>query len=112
MKKATNLFVTINFVDKDEQPLLLTGTVVRFMIKDSINADDSAALVSLASPADITFTGTIGEATATITTADANELPNNRPLYCEGMCVKNGEVIARTLTQQFILDATVIKAIV
>lgn len=111
MKKATTISVDIQFTQPDKvTPLNITGAGLRFMIKTALTVADTDALVSKQPTTNITD-APLGRCSTTITANEANNLPNNVPLYCEAMAVYGSGEVVRTETQQFVLINNLIKAL-
>ncbi|NOS92458.1 MAG: hypothetical protein HOP30_11085 [Cyclobacteriaceae bacterium] len=112
MKKASDITVTIQFFEPDEEtPVSLVGaTSIKFMIKLKETDADNLALVSKVPVANGT-NAPLGIAITNITAAEADGLPNNKQLFSEGMAILADGSLARTKTQTFVFANNLIKAL-
>lgn len=112
MKKASTIDVDIQFTEDDGITAInITGaTSSAFMIKDSESADDASALINKTPTTNATDAAQ-GKCSTSITATEANNLPANKPLYCEAFVVLAGGRVVRTQTQRFVLQNNLIKAI-
>lgn len=111
MKKSATITVDIQFVQDDGvTPVNITGATLRFMIKRLVSDLDAAALIDKVPTTNVTD-APLGKCSTSITATEANNLPNNVPLFCEAMAVFPGGEVVRTETQGFTLVNNLIKAL-
>jgi hypothetical protein len=112
MKKAQHITVTVQFFEPDgKTPVPLTGaSSIKFMVKENVTDADNIALLDKVPVSNVT-NAPLGIALTNITAAEADVLPNNKPLFCEGMAVLADGSVVRTETQGFVLTNNLIKAL-
>lgn len=112
MKKAQHIFVNIQFTEADKiTPVSLSGaSSIKFMIKlNEADADVNALITKV--PTSVSGPANIGKAITTITAAESNTWPNNRPLFSEALAVLADGSVVRTETQVFVFTLNLIKAL-